>query len=111
MNPSGYSGVDDPNKPKPPKKVRGTSKYQRPLGSQATEDVRCALASMRKLLGLSHQDVADKLVPPVTAGAIEEFERAVGELSIGRADRLATAMGLKLGFTLTVRDTDDGEDD
>lgn len=107
MNPSGYSGVDDASKPKPPKKVRGTSKYQRPLGSQATEDVRCALINMRKLLGLSHEDVASKLVPPVTPGAIEEFERAVGELSVGRADRMATAMGLKLSFSLALRDDDD----
>lgn len=107
----GHYGVDDPDKPKPPKKVRGTSKYQRVLGSQATEDVRCALINMRKLLGLSHEDVASKLDPPVTPGAIEEFERAVGELSIGRADRLATAMGLKLGFTLTIREDDDGGSD
>lgn len=78
-----------------------------PRGHPLTENLRDTFRALRKMQGLTLEQVGARYDPPISGKAVSELERGWGEMRIGTAAIHAAALGgeLTFGFKFT-GDTD-----
>lgn len=76
-------------------------RQESPRGSELTDNTRNHLRAMRLLQGLTLDAVGAAHDPPINGKAVSEMEHGWGEMSIGRMERWAAAVGLRAAVTFT----------